>query len=282
MKYQEECWDCAYNQIKRAAKHGIKDEEKRKKVIEKANKIAEKSVPVDTPAEFGTKIHAYINENSDTYPFEEFRVKGLEAAEKALEILKPEIKTLKDACVAAIIGNYIDSTPMGDDMGKLDEFRNMIHEELAVDDFEKFEKLLESAKTVVYLTDNYGEHLFDLEVVRMLSELEKDVTCVGKAGKILNDATAQDLKDAGFEKYAKVESLGAACIGVVWEAVSEDFKKLFEEGDLIIAKGMGNYESLEDNPREIVFMLRAKCWPVARNLGVQKGDNVLKVKEKKD
>jgi uncharacterized protein with ATP-grasp and redox domains len=50
-----------------------------------------------------------------------------------------------------------------------------------------------------------------------------------------------------------------------------------EEADLIIAKGMANFESLGDTRyRPIAFLLRAKCDPVAKAVGANKGDNVVR------
>ncbi|HOB86297.1 MAG TPA: ARMT1-like domain-containing protein [Bacillota bacterium] len=51
---------------------------------------------------------------------------------------------------------------------------------------------------------------------------------------------------------------------------------LRRNSDLIIAKGQGNFESLEQEPGNIFFLLRAKCPVVAGFLGVRLGDCVLK------
>ena len=48
------------------------------------------------------------------------------------------------------------------------------------------------------------------------------------------------------------------------------------ESDLVISKGMANYECLSEMmglaPR--AYLLRAKCEPVASSLGARKDDNV--------
>jgi uncharacterized protein with ATP-grasp and redox domains len=44
---------------------------------------------------------------------------------------------------------------------------------------------------------------------------------------------------------------------------------------MIISKGQGNYESLSEEDR-VFFLLKAKCPVVARELGVNIGDTILK------
>ena len=57
---------------------------------------------------------------------------------------------------------------------------------------------------------------------------------------------------------------------------SAEMLKLYYSADVIIAKGQGNYESLDEEPGNIFFLLRAKCPVVAKLLGVNTGDAILK------
>ena len=57
--------------------------------------------------------------------------------------------------------------------------------------------------------------------------------------------------------------------------------RLYHSADVIIAKGQGNYESLEEEPEGIFFLLRAKCPVAAKLLGVEIGDAVLKQNQPK-
>ena len=52
--------------------------------------------------------------------------------------------------------------------------------------------------------------------------------------------------------------------------------QVFEEADLIIAKGQGNHETLCMSTRPIYFLLRVKCGVIARNLGCPEGSMVLR------
>jgi uncharacterized protein with ATP-grasp and redox domains len=51
---------------------------------------------------------------------------------------------------------------------------------------------------------------------------------------------------------------------------------LYQNADFIISKGQGNYESLSEEDRPIFFLFRAKCPVIAKDVGCNIGDMVLK------
>ncbi|HDD36237.1 MAG TPA: DUF89 family protein, partial [Archaeoglobus veneficus] len=64
-------------------------------------------------------------------------------------------------------------------------------------------------------------------------------------------------------------------IGIIEEELPKVTLEKLEEADVIIAKGMANYESLSNARfKPIAFLLTAKCEPVARDIGVEVGDMV--------
>jgi uncharacterized protein with ATP-grasp and redox domains len=107
------------------------------------------------------------------------------------------------------------------------------------------------------------------------------VTAVVKGGPILNDATMEDAKMVGLDKCAdEVIDTGAPAIGVNIPRSSEAFKQLLSDTDLIVAKGMGNYESMTELGLKppVVHILRTKCLPVARHVGAPMDKNVVKIR----
>ena len=58
-------------------------------------------------------------------------------------------------------------------------------------------------------------------------------------------------------------------------ARSTDLGAAYEDSQLVIAKGAANYETFTGSDRSVVNLLRAKCEPVAKSLGVQVGGLVL-------
>ena len=74
-----------------------------------------------------------------------------------------------------------------------------------------------------------------------------------------------------MEQVATVLSNGDGSLGTVLERTSEQFKQVFQDADVVIAKGQGNYESLsETKHRSLFFLFMAKCEVVATAAGVSR------------
>jgi len=57
--------------------------------------------------------------------------------------------------------------------------------------------------------------------------------------------------------------------------LSREARKYYEKSDIVIAKGMGNYESLNDSSTKPTFyLMKVKCNVVAASLGREVGDIV--------
>ena len=70
-------------------------------------------------------------------------------------------------------------------------------------------------------------------------------------------------------------------VGTTLENLSQEALSLLSNDDwLVISKGMGNFETLSEFEAQLsgrlVYIMRAKCEPVARALGVPKGTLVVK------
>jgi uncharacterized protein with ATP-grasp and redox domains len=135
---------------------------------------------------------------------------------------------------------------------------------------------LKEARCVLFLADNAGECHFDLPLYRSLCQDGREVVYIVKAQPVQNDLTLEDLAEYGLtEAFRRVESTGTDSPGLDIEAVSAEFKSLYEKADFIIAKGMGYYETFSETGDHRVFhLLRAKCAPVASALGVPQGSYV--------
>ena len=132
------------------------------------------------------------------------------------------------------------------------------------------EKDLKEAQTVLYLGDNAGEIVMD----RLLLETihHPNVYFVVRGAPIINDITIADAKQIGIDNLSTVISNGDDAPGTILENVSPEFRDLYNNADLIISKGQGNYESLSGCNKNIYFILMAKCNHVAHHIGVQVGD----------
>jgi damage-control phosphatase, subfamily I len=151
-------------------------------------------------------------------------------------------------------------------------------EERLCGDLEEIKRRLCSFSNIFYLTDNSGEVVFDLFVIARLQELGKRVVVGSKSEPVLNDVTVSELKamTEGAEVIATGEVVGTALESLETRARS----LLFDSSWLIISKGMGNFETISEYEDglsgRLIYILRAKCEPVAAEVGVSKGVLVAK------
>jgi uncharacterized protein with ATP-grasp and redox domains len=175
----------------------------------------------------------------------------------------------------AAAGNVID-LGAGHKFDIEDDVRELMEQPFAISSIEKFREELTPGCKVLYLGDNAGEIVFDCLLVKLLLQYGADVTFTVKSGPIINDAIMKDAVFVGMADLVPVIETGGADIGVNWENVSDEFMRAFENADIIISKGHGNFETCNDRPGNIYFLLKAKCELVAQILGVTLGDIVFK------
>lgn len=189
---------------------------------------------------------------------------------------------LRDAFLCSIVGNVLDfgiGTGYDDPARLKKEFRNLLSEGLGHDDTPKIRSILNKAERVIYLGDNCGEIVLDRLALKELKKFDVDLTLVVKEEPILTDATKKDISGLGMEKLVDriVEAPGFA-VGLNLDSLSGPFGKMLRNADLIIAKGMANFESLsETDLSPIAYMLRTKCSPVASAMGLKKDINAVKL-----
>ena len=109
----------------------------------------------------------------------------------------------------------------------------------------------------------------------------KKITYAVKANPIINDALLEDAKFAGIDKIATIieGDLGQdqSTPGIILKYTPGKFREIFNSADIVISKGQGNYESLNNSNREIFFLLMIKCPLVADDIGGSEGTLIFKV-----
>ena len=100
-----------------------------------------------------------------------------------------------------------------------------------------------------------------------------------RSAPVLNDATAAEALASGVGEVARVVSTGCDMPGVLLAESSDEFLDLVQNADIVISKGQGNYETLSDCPRDVFFLLKAKCPVIARSLGVELNAYVFRHRE---
>lgn len=157
-------------------------------------------------------------------------------------------------------------------------FLNTLREKLHGDIVEA-KRRLDSFSNIFYLTDNCGEVVFDLFMIGKLEGMGKRVVAGSKSEPVLNDVTSKELNalaDRKIEVIATGNVVGTALERLAPRACS----LLFDPGWLILSKGMGNFETISEFEERLkgrlIYIMRAKCEPVAMAIGVPRGTLVAK------
>ena len=207
---------------------------------------------------------------------------ALELYPSAERFVKSSKNPLRDAFLCAVVGNVLDfgiGTGYDHPATLKKEFKNLLDEGLGHDDTPKIRSILQKSDKVVYLGDNCGEIVLDRLALKELRKFDVDLTLVVKEEPILTDATGKDIEGLGMQKLVDrvVEAPGFA-VGIDLESLNGPFGRMLRDADLIIAKGMANFESLsETNIAPIAYLLRTKCDPVASAMGLKKNINAVKL-----
>jgi hypothetical protein len=246
--------------------------------------------PTAVPADLGTKRDRLIKRitgNNDPYKrskriSNEKALKLLPYAKKLVEEGYAQQDRFKKACLCAIIGNMIEFDIPGHKFtftGLRKSFRDAA-KDLVIDDTDRIYDLAKKANTVVYLTDNAGEIVFDTLLVEQLKNMGLTVIVAVKGGSIINDATLEDVEASGMSKVAdKIITTGTDTVGLSLKEFSAEFLDVYNSVDMVFAKGMGYAETLTEyklkKPHPLLF--RTKCNPVANFFSVAREKNVAKL-----
>ena len=218
-------------------------------------------------------------------PFEELKhtsnAKTLALLPKMEEYVQsqPEHERLRAALKVACIGNVIEYDVPGHS-ADVDEALKGIDEAFFIDDSEELKKYIRPGANVLFLTDNAGEIVFDRLIVRELRRAGCRVTVAVKGGPTLNDALMEDAEESGMIGEADcVITTGTDAIGINLEETGEEFNRAFHDSDIIISKGMANWETLTEVPAPcpLMYVFRTKCEPVARTVGAPLEKNIAKL-----
>ncbi len=210
-------------------------------------------------------------------PYFEIKKESNRMALKLYPKLKAKVKEASDslfeAVKIAIIGNIIDfGAGHNFSLEDVASFENI---PIGINHYQFLKEDILFGKTVLYIADNAGEIVFDRILVEELFSLGKKVFFAVRSKPIINDATIEDALEAGIQEFAEIIDSGSDGPGIILDKVTERFKHLFRDCDVIISKGQGNFETLEDIPRRVYFLLRTKCDVVASILGTRLGDIVI-------
>lgn len=247
------------------------------------------SRPGEISAEVATRAHraAYRALGTDDPYAEDKRVSnqvalGLLAHARELYDNVPQEDRLRMAALLSIVGNVMDfgiEGSLGDPSMLTETFDHLVAQGLGRDDSVALAGLLAPGVRVAYLADNCGEVVLDRFLLQELGSRGCRVTLVVKGEPILTDATREDVEALGLDLLVdEVMDTGPLAVGVDMRTIPPGTREAIEGADLVISKGMANFESLSDSGiRPIAYLMRTKCEPVASSVGEAKDINVLKL-----
>jgi len=284
VKLSLDCMQCLLGQaFKLAGKHIGKDDERFlfiKRVMREMSGVDQDTI---APLVAG-KIHRIFREsvnNSDPYREEkDLYNRKILVLEKNFDdkFIKTAENRLAAAVKLAAAGNVIDfgAVPDLDSSEVFRVIQETMEKKFSDDIFERMTGDLAKGQTLLYLGDNAGEIVLDRFLIREIKRLypQLKVYFATRGKPVINDVTVRDAKNIGLDKYAVIIDNGTDFPGTILSECSEDFIKVFNNADIIISKGQGNFESLVDNPRKIYFIFLCKCGYFEKKLGMGKHEIV--------
>lgn len=192
-----------------------------------------------------------------------------QALEAAPKIAQTFPLTLEGAIRCSVVGNSTDFFAEPD--YSIEGFDFLA----AIEEIEK--EIGRTGREVLFFGDNIGEFLFDLPLIEHLKARGKKVFYAVKEGPAQNDICLADVERYGLRRwFSNFISTGAVTVGMRKEEMSREVRSLWEGDALVIAKGMGNYETISefDHERSLIYIMKLKCRPVAESVGGRVGQYI--------
>jgi uncharacterized protein with ATP-grasp and redox domains len=264
MKLYLECIPCYIRQVIDAAKMVTEDEKLIGCILRKALVAASEfnfdGIGLLTQARIQRAIKDLM---PDDDPYcnikKKFNIICLSLEEELKKIIRESVDPFETSLRISLAGNIIDFGPKKilKESDILDSIREAMNQHIDRSKINLLKDNIESSNKILYIGDNSGEIVFDKIFIESLPK--RKITFVVRGGPALNDSTMKDAEMVGMKKIVRVITTGLDMPASILPLCSEEFLKEYEESDLVIAKGMGNYEALSDEDKNIFFLLKVKC-----------------------
>lgn len=268
MKLNPFCMCCALNKQEQKIRH-YPDMEKKTEYMKKVMALIANTEENDCAPSLSVDIQKLYSSFWNC-PMEDFTKIKKEFNQLMLNMeasIEDKIRKANDplekALLYARIGNYIDFAALSnvDQSTVITLLDEKSSEALDEKEYENFLRDLSSARKLVYLTDNCGEVVLDKLAVKILKEQypDLDITVIVRGYPVVNDATMEDAEEIGLTDLVKVIGNGSNVGGTWIPGINSESRELLYDADLIIAKGQGNFETLNDCGLNIYYLFLCKC-----------------------
>ena len=261
------CVECVYNKAVRSIPEGT-DPDTAAAFLKGVRDLEAQTTTRDSTCTTAALVETLYNEligPSEDYTEikEYYNAKLLEKEDGIDERIAAAEDPFGEALRFSMTGNYIDFIALDNvDDDVLEKFIEESHD-LPVDPvvLEDMRNDVLNGKSLVFLTDNCGEVVFDKLFLRQVKKMNPDIdiTVIVRSFPVVNDATMEDAVQVGLDKEFRVIENGTAIGGTPFKYISEKALKLMTGADVIISKGMGNFETLEYENINCYFIFLCKC-----------------------
>lgn len=183
-----------------------------------------------------------------------------------LEEVERRVEQAPDPLLAAlqfsILGNYLDFSALQGNVSyeKLEQLLAEAEKlEVAGPDYDRFREDLAGARQLLYLTDNAGEIGMDRVFAQTIQRCYPQLTitfCV-RGAVAANDATRADA--AAVNIPFRVIDNGNRVPGTELSQLGREAAEALEAADVILAKGMGNTETMFGCGYNVYYAFLIKC-----------------------
>lgn len=283
MKMTTECIICSLEMMKKHYAQFEKDSAKQTRFLKKMCGLIALSDEEESPPEINGKAMRML---ADEFGIDDWFAQEKFAYNRMIMGMQDEIgqhieqadDSLYCALQYAMTGNYIDFGVTKKVSEK--KLRELIEKAPDIDLGETYDRLkqdLRDAKTLVYLLDNCGEIVFDKMCISEIKKLypKLSITAVVRGMPIYNDVTMADAEQTGLTDIVRVIDNGMDLPGTVMKLVKPATRETIEQADVVIAKGMGNYETMVGCALNVYYIFLCKCKRFEEGFGLPQYSGVL-------
>jgi uncharacterized protein with ATP-grasp and redox domains len=226
-----------------------------------------------TPPEIAGKLLSHIRRKTGVWdPYATLKYREYRDALAAIGGLHGGDR-LEDLLSLSALGNSTDYFTGGTFMNEVPVMQGNVDLALAA--------ISRESDEVLMLGDNMGDFVFDLPLMRSLERQGRKVFYAVRERPAQNDLSMEDVLRFGLhDLHPRIISTGKANVGLPREDVEGEIERLWKGEATVIAKGMGNFETISefDGERQVVYIMKVKCPAVARAVGSDIGTYIAHVR----
>lgn len=183
---------------------------------------------------------------------------------------------LKLAVKLSILGNSMDFMVADSSLAVEESIAAKAKLPLSNNSYSQFKQQLQATQHLMIFGDNAGEIVFDRLLIETIKKrYQPEITFVVRSVPTLNDAISNEAKAVGIDRIATVieNGIDGPLPGTILSRCSDEVNELVRQSDLIISKGGGNFDTLDEERKhlnkKISFLMLSKCAPHFDHFGVK-------------